>query len=1384
MKISYPEKNGKNDDLKFTNSYGKYLINHFNTWHGGVHIEGIDKSIQAIADGRIIAYRFMDDYEYLPKTDNITKNNDQTQQSENTDNQKEDNSYKYSNCFVFIQHDLELTKEVKEKKGTKKETTKEEKKYVTFYSVYNHLMPLSDFYKPNKDPDIKELRAGIEVPDQFKKITATVNSEEGYEGTKEKVKGLNARILNPSGKIYPLRDRYIDFVIPQGEIVKKYIDEEGKNEIVQTDYTRVIYTDRNKVTHNNIYINNKTKFVKDLGTEYRIEYAKDTGVFLNESNITEERKKEPKGARVRIATDSSSEIIKLIPKGQNIEILEKVKKHIGKDGKTYWWVKVKGYEDGYSHSSNFNITEGYDDSKIQKNKIVACDIPIKSGQHLGYTGSLQGELSNWYSAAQIDVFMVDGVEAFLKNEFGAGVDKKNYTILPEGTTLAKSITIDVDLPKKLAVKVVDVKGIYAKIQEDKKPITATIEKSLLGTYKDPAGSNNAYYTIPSDKFSLINRKYFKNKLSSASERLYWVSRAKRDSTNITRSEEEKLSENKEYVLYRKLQYRPKNDPQQYWVKLKDLFPVTEIKTKDKVVKEPVSLGVKTGSLIEYFTKEDCRHQEKTIQIEYSDTHTAVKGDHTTLSNKITTAYIAIPDKETDIDEELCQDAIVDLSKSKKVRQGNDKEWLQVSCSYIAGNHKETKKGWIESRKFNTFSAYNWRKFGFNTFDGGDEYMYDIKDLREASSTESKFIKTFWATINSTKDEILDVFELDAAYRTLETQIDIAKMVCKHKSEWSYKAQEIADEVTKFYDYLIEKEESSAKSDLEKLRDEKLEGIKGQVEKLMFWKEAAAIAYIPLPPEKKEEKKKTKLDFGNTDADRKEFGTPAAVTTPTTVATTTAPTETKKEAPKKPERIFPNTENIYHFHPIAFVNQMRMMFPQGGSADYCIAEMKVRAFLRLIKYKEGKPGEEGYRQIVGGGSFSDFSDHPRQSIYIKRLKVNSDAAGAYQFKSSSWDRFKDARVKLGFKAKDFSSLAQDYSALFYLQNVRSKADMEEYGQVESWGEIWVNKMIKKWKSEYPNITKKSFPKYKTRYADAHGDIIQHLIDKDLDRALRAAAPTWASFPDSIHGQEQSNYTLVDAKIEYRNLLLQEIKGKTDLHLEEGFLKKLGYKCCDNQTSAITGISPEGKESIDLRPTIPWHSQFTADTWGPYSHQSWMCYFTSRKILQEFVGLKAGGARGSGNTKVEGIELKSSTNVIQMALEENQTSINPIESNFQKGIDYLDQELEKGNPILVGVRHTYKEVEPNKKKRKDGVKYEQNYDNTTDHYVIMVGRGYENGKRYFLFYEVGTSYSDKGQHDNNRLYVNNDNTITGIPQHNLGRTYTLTQIRGNKTNGDFT
>ena len=78
----------------------------------------------------------------------------------------------------------------------------------------------------------------------------------------------------------------------------------------------------------------------------------------------------------------------------------------------------------------------------------------------------------------------------------------------------------------------------------------------------------------------------------------------------------------------------------------------------------------------------------------------------------------------------------------------------------------------------------------------------------------------------------------------------------------------------------------------------------------------------------------------------------------------------------------------------------------------------------------------------------------------------------------------------------------------------------------------------------------------------------------------------------------------------------------------------------------------------------------------------------------------------------------TNLIQTAVEFNEEII-VLEEGARKGIDYLDQELEKSNPILVGVRHTYyKYIEGNTERRHK--KNELNKNKSTDHFITIVGR----------------------------------------------------------------
>jgi len=82
--------------------------------------------------------------------------------------------------------------------------------------------------------------------------------------------------------------------------------------------------------------------------------------------------------------------------------------------------------------------------------------------------------------------------------------------------------------------------------------------------------------------------------------------------------------------------------------------------------------------------------------------------------------------------------------------------------------------------------------------------------------------------------------------------------------------------------------------------------------------------------------------------------------------------------------------------------------------------------RVIRYGEGTLGDKGYTTQFTGSQFSDMSRHPRQIRSSGSL--SSDAAGAYQFLSTTWDGAKKA---LGLQ--DFSPSSQEKAGRYLTQN---------------------------------------------------------------------------------------------------------------------------------------------------------------------------------------------------------------------------------------------------------------------------------------------------------------------------------------------------------------
>jgi muramidase (phage lysozyme) len=81
--------------------------------------------------------------------------------------------------------------------------------------------------------------------------------------------------------------------------------------------------------------------------------------------------------------------------------------------------------------------------------------------------------------------------------------------------------------------------------------------------------------------------------------------------------------------------------------------------------------------------------------------------------------------------------------------------------------------------------------------------------------------------------------------------------------------------------------------------------------------------------------------------------------------------------------------------------------------------------KLIRAGEGTSGENGYNTMFTGAQFSDTSKHPRQ--LNRSGDLESDAAGAYQFLSTTWDGAKNA---LGLT--DFSPASQEKAGKYLAQ----------------------------------------------------------------------------------------------------------------------------------------------------------------------------------------------------------------------------------------------------------------------------------------------------------------------------------------------------------------
>lgn len=206
--------------------------------------------------------------------------------------------------------------------------------------------------------------------------------------------------------------------------------------------------------------------------------------------------------------------------------------------------------------------------------------------------------------------------------------------------------------------------------------------------------------------------------------------------------------------------------------------------------------------------------------------------------------------------------------------------------------------------------------------------------------------------------------------------------------------------------------------------------------------------------------------------------------------------------------------VWHFNPVIMNN----IFDTGTLS---LAEARVRAFLRLIRFCEGTTDDAGYERLFGGTSFikdykKDFSDHPQIIITSENKTTHevykSSAAGAYQILGWIWsDKGQIIPLRKKYGIFTFEPENQDKCCVAFLKHKVTKIDGK--------------------------------------------DVLSLIIDGKYEQAIvNSCSYEWASMPPGRHGQPKKS--LDTCVQEYKFFLNEEINGKTTLRIKYGFLKEFG------------------------------------------------------------------------------------------------------------------------------------------------------------------------------------------------------------------------------------
>ncbi|QQY82477.1 hypothetical protein JJL45_00350 [Tamlana sp. s12] len=317
--------------------------------------------------------------------------------------------------------------------------------------------------------------------------------------------------------------------------------------------------------------------------------------------------------------------------------------------------------------------------------------------------------------------------------------------------------------------------------------------------------------------------------------------------------------------------------------------------------------------------------------------TGKTGEWVTLTLNINEVYDTNPDLKN-------KDVLVEkTSQARKVavtRDDQNTEWWQIKTGDL--------EGWIKKSELIEKTPYNWSDFGWKVLDNtGDQYFYMFGEFVEKSSPHA-FVEQIWQQADTNADQVLSNFELQQVMQNRDQLESISKLICKHESEWNMrkKIAEFETELCSLFEKGINEEEDfEKKQKLEKQREDKISVLKDKIDNLCFWDEIESGELVPVTERRQD------YIYNNsfTCSKYRNFGLP-----------------TKEEMElgwefdlleeKRIKRQFPKDSKVYHFHPIAFVEQMKMVVGKYGIRSGYNIDLAVKKLQENAKPKPlGKCG---------------------------------------------------------------------------------------------------------------------------------------------------------------------------------------------------------------------------------------------------------------------------------------------------------------------------------------------------------------------------------------------------------------------------------------------